>query len=129
MGQWARSSHVRRVGEAKLITNLIDRLANSWINKRIDQETKKIKSPQFRRAEINKDGFFAEWIGPEIAFLADQASDMLLKADAKNYVQFEMIGKNFRRLIVTVQWADGESPAEQNARLRQEIEKLKEKQC
>jgi hypothetical protein len=105
---------------------LIDRIAWAYLNWRIDQATKRIDVKlNFKKATLTQDGWFGEWVSPMVAFIADQCSDMLNKAGAPNYVQFDMIAHAQRPVRVTVQWADGESPAEQNARLRKELERQK----
>ena len=52
---------------------------------------------------------------PGVYLLADEAATMLEANNAKNYVQFDMMPRADRHLLpirVTVQWADGKSPAQ-----------------
>jgi hypothetical protein len=101
----------------------IDRIARSWLEWRMDQTAKR-HNGGFYKVTLAPDGFYGDWVAPEIAYIADQCAAMLEKADAPNYVSFDMMTARMRPVRVTVQWADGESPAEQNARLRKEIERI-----
>lgn len=83
----------------------------------------------FKKASFDETGMSATFIHENIAILANDAAAMLNAANADNYLQFDMVprlDRGMRPIRVTVQWANGESPADQNARLRKEIEQLKE---
>ena len=105
----------------------LDTLANWWLNWRTEKARKQTaEGLRLQRCEIDENGFVAEWISPDIAIFAAECARMLDKANAKNYVQFDVmprISARKRPVRVTVQWAEGESPAEQNARLRDALEK------
>ena len=101
----------------------IDRIAQGWLDWRMDHRKYDVG---FKRMEIGPDGMVAEFVSPASAVLADQCSVMLTKANAKNYVQFDMypsVAHGIDPVRVTVQWARGESPAQQNERLRNELAK------
>jgi hypothetical protein len=61
---------------------------------------------------------------PAAAILADECAAVLTKSGAENFVMFDMMSEH-GPLRVTVQWAKGESPAEQNDRLKSEIMRLR----
>jgi hypothetical protein len=64
---------------------------------------------------------------PAIVYLADQAADLLQQQNAKNYIQFDLMPRIDRRkppIRVTVQWADGISPAEKAAKLTDALRQL-----
>lgn len=61
-----------------------------------------------------------------VAHMANELAGMLVEQGAENYVQTDMFSPDHKRPVrFTVQWATGESPAEQNARLRKELAELK----
>jgi len=114
-----------------MMLKLIDKAAGKWLDYRMGrmkQRYKKTSGIEFKKAEITPDGFTAEGISPAIAILADEASKMLKRAGADNYVQFDMLARvdfAVKPIRVTVQWARGESPGQQNARLRRELDELR----
>lgn len=78
------------------------------------------------RATIDENGMAARFVSPVVAGLANEAARMLEVAEAPNYVAFDMWSDKINDVIrVTVQRASGESPAEQNARLRKELSAIK----
>lgn len=100
---------------------LIDILAIKWLDWRYNGKVRAYvkEHPEhgfaFSKAEINDDGMFVYGTSPAIAFLAVEASKMLDRAHASNYVQFDMIphvAAELRATRVTVQFADGLSPAQ-----------------
>lgn len=110
---------------------IIDRLAGLWLDWRMDQESVKnpvMKEFDLKKAEFDENGFHAIASFPGIAILADEAANMLTASSAKNYLEFDMmprLDRGLRPIRVTVQWAEGESPAAQAEHLRQELESLK----
>jgi len=109
----------------------IDSLAARWLQWRTDRMIAKDPAAQatFKKASFDETGMSATFIHENIAILANDAAAMLNAANADNYLQFDMVprlDRGMRPIRVTVQWANGESPADQNARLRKEIEQLKE---
>lgn len=110
-----------------IIYQFIDKLAVAWIDYRTIKELDAIDDPfiKLEKIEISEDGFEAIGISPAIAYLAGECASMLEKNNADNYIQFDMKPKlSLKPIRVTVQWAKGESPAEQNARLREELKNI-----
>lgn len=112
----------------------LDKLACWWIDWRQDQNVKTmLKEEPEMAAEIHKlsadeKGFETVMKSQAVFLLADQAAELLNTYNAKNYVEFDMmprIDRGVRWIRVTVQWRDGESPAQKATRLEKELEKLK----
>ena len=106
---------------------LIDKLTGRWMDWRTDQDIKslppELRRLEFHKTEANTSGWEIIAFAPAIAFLADQASELLNALHAENYVQFDMMPRLDRGkppIRVTVQWARGESPAMKAARLESE---------
>lgn len=102
---------------------LLDTAALKWLEWRYDSKAKKYANEHpehgfvLHRAEIGEDGMFVDGTSPAIAFLAAEASKMLKNGNAQNYIQFDMvphIASELRAIRVTVQYADGKSPAQVN---------------
>lgn len=116
--------------------HLIDKLACWWIDYRQGQNIKHIP-PEYAQFDIqsieaNKKAIEIVAIAPSIVIMADEATALLEAENAKNYFQFDMmprLDRGLRPIRVTVQWAYGESPAAQNARLRDEVARLRERQA
>jgi hypothetical protein len=115
--------------------NLIDRAASWWLNRRIEAQAAVVAKDtgvKFHKASMTPDGFNIVLVAPDLLLLIEQAAKCLNHYNAPNYIQFEMIPRldrspRPRPIRVTIQWMDGESPSEQNARLRAEVEALKAK--
>ncbi len=112
--------------------HLLDKLAGWWIDWRTDQAAKTkpdIQEFNLQRYDQTTPGSYEIFaLAPGIVILADQAAELLKANNAENYVQFDMMPRLDRGLSairVTVQWARGESPATMVARLKNEIEELK----
>lgn len=111
---------------------IIDRLAGWWMDWRTDQAVKSLP-PEMRELNLRKAHIDTrEWeivmTAPAIVYLADQAVDLLNQQNAKNYVSFDLMPRLDRGkppIRVTVQWANGESPASKAARLEDELARLK----
>jgi len=109
----------------------IDKLAQAWLDLRLDYKARyddNLRSTRLTKAQTDENGFTAVFISPTVGIIAEECAKTLNKAEATNYVQFDMLPRasaEFRPVRVTVQWIDGESPAEQNSRLRKELEELK----
>jgi hypothetical protein len=109
----------------------LDKLAGWWLDWRTDQAMKQLP-PELRelklhRAEANTREWEIVMFAPAIVYLADQAADLLQQQNAKNYIQFDLMPRIDRGkppIRVTVQWADGESPAVKAARLEDELNQL-----
>lgn len=111
---------------------VIDALASGWLTWRTARRAKQICEEQgleLRKAEVDEQGFYFDVISPVVAELANEAATMLDHANAKNYVQFDMmprIDKGIRPIRVTVAWANGEMPAAKADRLEKELAACKE---
>lgn len=117
---------IRRQGMFKLL----DKIAGWWLDFSADYQARHSQEMQnmMREFKLKKfDANQATFFTPTAAILADGLAQMLDEANAENYVQFDMLprlDRGLRPIRVTVQWANGESPAEQNARLREELSKI-----
>lgn len=109
---------------------LIDRAAAWWLNKRIDAQAEAASQAtgvKFHKASMDASGFNVTLIAPDLLLLIEQAAGLLNQQNAENYVQFDMIPRLSRQpyprpVRVTVQWMNGLSPAEKNARLERECD-------
>lgn len=99
---------------------LIDAIALWWLNWRYDHKIKSFSAehPEYglelKKAVIAEDGMYVCGTSPAIAYLAAEAAKMLDRANASNYTQFDLvphIASELRAVRVTVQWANGMSPA------------------
>lgn len=113
--------------------SFIDRMCNTWLNWRADREAKKHPS-MVQTKSLAFDAEAGGWwhsegtfTGEGVALLARECAKMLELNNSENYVEFDMIAPESQKLVrVLVKWAHGESPAQQNVRLRKEIAELKE---
>ncbi len=109
------------------VFNWIDRLAGKWFDWRTDRRVKQNPELQefgLHKAEANERGFYADFITPAAAILADEMATMLEEAHAENYVEFDMmprLDRGLRPIRVTVQWAGKLSPAQKAAQLAEEL--------
>ncbi len=110
---------------------LIDKLAAGWINWRMyrvaskDPDWKELTELHIKSIEVtDTNGINILGTAPAVAYLADEAAELLTKNDAKNFIQFDMmprIDRGLKPIRVTVQWASGLSPAEKCAGLERQI--------
>jgi hypothetical protein len=107
---------------------LVDALALKWLDWRYDGKAQAYakEHPEqgfvLHRAEIGEDGMFIDGTSPAIAFLAAEAAKMLDRANASNYLQFDMVphvAADLRAVRVTVQWRNGLSPAQRADKLNE----------
>lgn len=112
------------------ILSVLDRIAGAWFNYRVRRKISDLpeyERPKITHAEMNARGaeFIAEF--PAVATIAEEAARFLEKNAAENFVQFDFFPRGMLRMVrVTVAWATGEMPAEQNARLRARVADLEE---
>lgn len=111
--------------------NLIDRFAEWWLAKSTERYIKHnpeiSEKFQLKRAEFTPGGMDILMLCPDIVMLANEAAALLRKNNAKNYVQFDMmprLDKGVKPIRVTIQWAEGMSPAVKNAELEKKIKVL-----
>lgn len=114
------------------VFRFIDRLAGRWLDWRTDRAVMHLpedcKDIRLHKVDIEDRACNITLMAPGVAILAEQAADLLEAEHAENYVQFNMmprLDRGLRPILVTVQWAYGEAPGKQNARLRAEVEQLK----
>lgn len=114
--------------------DLIDRVAAWWLAWRTERAARAIEiedKVELRRAEYLPNEWRVDLIAPNLLFLIDEATALLNAQHAENYIQFEMLPRadrtHGRPVRVTIQWVNGESPAQQNARLRAELTELRAK--
>jgi len=107
--------------------NIIDKLAVRWIDWRHGRALENLPGNiEWTALHFDKNGMSAEGISESIAVLGAECSRMLEVNNAPNYFQFDIMpAHGVKPVRVTIQWANGESPAEQNTRLRGEVEKLR----
>jgi hypothetical protein len=109
----------------------LDLLAAWWLNWRTDRAARNnplVQELGIRKAQFDETGFHLVASFPAVTTLADEAAALLGANQAENYVQFDMmprIDRGRRPIRVTVQWADGESPASKVARLEKELAAIK----
>ena len=113
------------------LLSYLDKLAGKWLDWRTDQAIKslppELQEFKLHKAEINTTEWEITALAPGIVAMADEAAELLSSQGAKNYLQFDLMPRLDRGkppIRVTVQWAHGESPAKQNARLRDQIEQV-----
>lgn len=109
----------------------LDLLAAWWLNWRTDRAARNnpmVQAMGIQKVQYDETGFHLIASFPAVTALADEAAALLGANQAENYVQFDMmprIDRGKRPIRVTVQWADGESPASKAARLEKELEAMK----
>lgn len=108
--------------------HLLDKLAGWWLDRRMSHASKvdpELAEMELRKAKIDQDGLTVEGISPMVAAFAEEAARMLNKANAKNYLEFDMFPRMDRQLKpirVTVQWwGKGKSPAQRVTELEREL--------
>jgi len=115
---------------------LLDRLANWYIGRRMDQFHAELKKqPEYKELElkkftVDKDGYNADFIHEDIGYLCAEASRMLVRNNAKNYFQFIMfparLDPEARPVEVTLRWYwGGKTPAQKAAELDAELNEAK----
>ena len=107
----------------------IDRLAGLWLDWRQSRAIKRdpdlCEKFDVKRVAVEDGELKGTFVTPAAAILAEGMSQMLTDAGAENYVQFDMLprmDRGLRTVRVTVQWADGETPAGKAARLTKQIQ-------
>jgi hypothetical protein len=106
----------------------IDRLAGWWMDRRMARQAADAEGVTLTRAELLPDQWRIDLLAPNLIPLISEAAAMLDAQQAKNYIEFDMLPRadhtDGRAIRVTIQWITGESPAQQNARLREELARL-----
>lgn len=112
--------------------NILDHVAASWLNWRTVQSIK--NDPSFQGVELERANFEKEddkirmlMNHPSICYLAEEAASLLKELGAENYVEFNFspnIDKALKPVRVTVQWAEGLSPAAKNVELDRKLSRL-----
>ena len=113
---------------------LIDWASGKWLDWRTDQAVKELphelKKFDLKKLEMKDSTIEILAEVPAIAEIANQIASALEKHNIKNYISFDMMPRwdhAIRPIRVTVQWANGESPATKAARLEAEVKTLREK--
>jgi hypothetical protein len=114
----------------------LDKLAGRWLQWRYDWACRhmpeiKAQVEQLGLKSVNTipGGWEATFVTPAAAMIAADMAGMLDKAQAKNFIQFDFmprLDRGMKAVRVTVEWADGESPAQKAERLEREIERVKD---
>lgn len=120
-----------------MIVNLLDKLATWWIDRRTGMLLKARpdfdENLEFRKMQFDQDGFCLDmrtnaWVSESMARFAFDAAEVLKKNGAENYLQFDVLprlDRHLRPVRLTVQWANGKSPAQRVKELEEELERLK----
>jgi hypothetical protein len=111
---------------------ILDRLAHWWIDRRLAVAAAERSAPGFEwtHMEFTADGMTATGTSPAIAYLAAEASAMLERGNAKNYIQFDMLARAGTPPVrVTVQWAHGVSPAQKAFELEEALKDMVQQHC
>ena len=111
------------------VLDFLDKAAGNWLDWRRDQAAKKMDIPpvDILNVQLSNAGMEAVLEHPAIAYLADEASALLDKANARNYLQIDLMPRADRgtnMIRVTIQRAEGMSPATKNIMLEQQIKVL-----
>jgi|SRR6185503_3035452 len=111
--------------------HLIDKLAGWWLDWRAGRAAVSDELRQFglKEAHATPEGITLLAVAPAVAIFADQAASLLDAHDAKNYLEFDLLprpDRGLRPVRITVQWANGESPAVKAARLEAELTTLRD---
>jgi hypothetical protein len=80
--------------------------------------------------ETKRRNITMQWLGEHdgMALFAETCGELLIAHEAENYVEFDIhpqLHRGLKPVRITIQWANKESPAKQNARLRDELAKLR----
>ena len=106
---------------------MIDKLAGWWLDWRIGHaiaQHPELHEFGLKKAEFDENGFHVVASFPGVVVLADEAARMLNANGAENYVEFDMmprLDRGMRPIRVTVQWADGMSPAQKAMMLERQV--------
>ena len=115
----------------------LDRLAGWWMDWRTDRVIRDMPEMDFEIKRFKAIKQEQEWSAEmvvdmqAIATFADTVGRVLDAYNAENYLQFEMLprlDRGIRPILVTLQWARGESPSAKATRLEQELAELREQQ-
>ena len=113
--------------------HLLDRLAEAWLywrRRRRIQTDPELTRFNVHAIAVKDHALTISAETPLLAMLGQEACKLLDLYDAQNYVQFDMISwtaARGRAVRVTVQWANGESPAVKAARLEVELNRIRAK--
>lgn len=112
--------------------NFVDKIAGAWLDWRLARRVNtdpKMTELNLKKVEVDDDGIMRVIASsPIITVFAEQCTRLLDEANVENYVSFDMAPRtdlSKRPLRVTVQWANGISPAEKSIKLEQQIGVLK----
>lgn len=114
-----------------MLLRILDRLVAWYADARMGNNARRAFTEQgvkLTRAEITPEGWSVQASAPDLVHLLDQATKLLDESGAENYLQFWMLprfDRHRRAVLITIQRAQGESPADQNARLRAELAELR----
>lgn len=108
------------------ILETVDALANKWIDWRLKRSLKNDEHWKIVSTSLDEQTTQIVLAHPAIAILAEQAANILSESQAENYVQFDMRPRNKNWIRVTVQWANGISPAAKAAKLSEEVDQLRD---
>ena len=111
---------------------MIDRLAGWWLDWRMDHaiaQHPELDEFSLEKAKFDENGFHVVASFPGVVVLADEAARMLDASNVENYIEFDMmprLDRGKKPIRVTVQWANGMSPAQKAAMLEERIKELEE---
>jgi hypothetical protein len=109
---------------------LIDRLAGWWLNWRRDWEIRhnpELREVMVHRLDLDQGQLNAVMEHPAVAYLAEEAIDLLKAVGAENYFEMDLmprIDRGMQQIRVTIQWANKLSPVQKNIKLEAEKARL-----
>lgn len=110
------------------ILSFVDGLAGKWLDWRMRQKADNDEHAKLIKVDVNERNMEILMSHPTVAYLADECAQILNESDAENYLSFDMMPRIDRKLPwirVTIQWANGLSPAQKASKLENELEQLK----
>lgn len=114
------------------IFDVLDLIASRWLDWRTSQAVQSANARgemlNLKRATVENGTLDMVMAGPAVIELVNDAAAILNQQNAKNYVEFEMmprLDRAARPIRVTIQWANGLSPAQMCEQLRAELETLR----
>ncbi len=116
----------------KLLT-IIDTLAGKWLNYRTVRSMKSavVDEPELLHLEASLEkGIDIAVAHPTFAILADELVNLLQENNAPNFLEMIVqprIDRGQRTVVVTVRYQDGETPAQQCHRLKEELASVNER--
>lgn len=106
--------------------NILKKLLNAFTRRRpLHRWPPGVPQPTVEEMRLSREkGLQMQMKHPAFVLLADEIAKMLEESEAVNYVEFQIGSEQYGPMSVLVQRLEGETPAQQNVRLRQRIAEL-----